>query len=267
MSRRRTVAGAAGGGAGLVGLGSIGLLRFEARLARRKIPVLAGPPAADGDYGAAGRGAPLRLALIGDSSAAGIGVDSPRETPGALLAAALAEQTGRPVILQVAAVTGARSRDLAGQVDRTLLTPPHIAVVSIGANDVTHRVRRAHALTDQRREVRRLVEADVAVVLGTCPDLSAVRPIPHPLRALAGRWSRRMGRAQEQLAGDGVIVVPLGRWLGPRFTADPGLFCPDGFHPSAAGYRVIVETVLPAVLAVAGPAPGSLPAHVEGASS
>src|SRR5204863_2636937 len=110
MSRARRVASAAaygGGGVGLAGLLAAVLLLGQARLARRTIPQAeAPPPRCDGRYGTEYEGVPIRLAMLGDSSAAGLGVELPRETPGAVLASGLAEQLGRPVTLRSFAVVG-----------------------------------------------------------------------------------------------------------------------------------------------------------------
>jgi hypothetical protein len=50
--------------------------------------------------------------VLGDSSAVGLGVDRAAETPGVLLAAALAELADRPIRLVRLAVSGAESREL-----------------------------------------------------------------------------------------------------------------------------------------------------------
>jgi len=236
---------------GLLGLAGYGVLRGEAKLARRVIkPPEAGGPYPDGRYGDS-LGRPLRLAVLGDSSGVGLGCATPNETPGALLATALAADD-RQVVLDVLAVVGSRSHDLEPQVFRALLQPPHVGVIMIGANDVTHRVSPQQAATDLYRAVVRLRAAGVRVVVGTCPDLAAVRPIPQPLRWVAWVRSRAMAEAQlEAVTAAGGSVVPLGRLLARTFATEPGLFCPDRFHPSAAGYAALMAAMLPAVRAEA----------------
>src|SRR5262249_28056298 len=130
-----------GGGVGMVGALTMGLLYGQAALARRAIPLAeAPPPRSDGRYeAAADLGPDLQLALLGDSSAAGFGVDGPRDTPGALRATGIAEQLNRNVYLRSHAVVGAMSSNLEPQVDRALRFHPDIAVILVGANDVTHR--------------------------------------------------------------------------------------------------------------------------------
>ncbi|NUK26680.1 SGNH/GDSL hydrolase family protein, partial [Streptomyces lunaelactis] len=73
---RRIAAGAAygGGGIGLLGAAAVGVVLAEVQLAKRSVgggraPV---PPRGDGTYGLAfGHTDPLRLGLLGDSTAAG----------------------------------------------------------------------------------------------------------------------------------------------------------------------------------------------------
>ena len=79
-----------GGAVGAVGAAGYAVLRAEATLARRTIGVpTATAPVPDGSYGRY-LGTPLRLAVVGDSSAAGLGCDAADETPGALVAGGLA---------------------------------------------------------------------------------------------------------------------------------------------------------------------------------
>src|SRR6266700_391322 len=102
-----------GGGVGLAGALAAVVLLGEARLARRVIPKAESPPPrADGRYGAEFPGEPIRLAILGDSTAAGYGVDRPRDTPGALMAASLAQRLHRPVQVRSVAVVGAVSAGL-----------------------------------------------------------------------------------------------------------------------------------------------------------
>ncbi|MFI9641876.1 SGNH/GDSL hydrolase family protein [Micromonospora sp. NPDC051925] len=198
--------------------------------------------------------APLRLVLLGDSSALGVGVTRFDETVGGQLAHLLAEgPTGRRVHLSSVGVSGSRSDDLATQVARALLGDrPDVAVVLIGANDATAMRRPIEAAAYLAAAVRRLREARVEVVVGTCPDLGAVRAVAPPLRQLIGWSGRRIARAQTAAVLDaGGTVVELGTETGPVFRADAGTLCHDGFHPSADGYRVWAHALLPAVAAAA----------------
>ena len=121
----------------------------------------------------------------------------------------------------------------------------------IGANDVTHRIDRSVAVRHLEMTVRRLREAGAEVVVGTCPDLGAVEPLPQPLRWLARRWSRDLAAAQTVAVVEaGGRAVSIGDMLGAVFSADPKtMFSEDRFHPSAAGYARVAAALLPSVSA------------------
>ena len=255
---RKLAAAAAYGGGGVSVLGGAlyGLLVAEAKLARRAIgePDGTPPPDASGWYGRGRRGPAIKLALLGDSGAAGYGVDRVEDTPGAHLASGLAAHADRRVHLRAFGVIGAQSRDLSDQIDRALPTDPDLAVILIGVNDITHQVLPATSVRNLAEGVRRLREAGVAVLVGTCPDLGTVRPIPPPLKQVARTWSRRLAAAQSiAVVEAGGRTVSLGSILGPEFDAAPAmLFGPDRFHPSGSGYRALADVLLPSALAALG---------------
>ena len=258
-SRARRIATAAaygGGGLGVATAGGYGLLYSEAKLARRWVgPPVGVPPAADGVWGVGGGAAPIRLAVLGDSSAAGLGVHEPDQTPGALLATGLSEVAERPVLLHNVAVVGARSRNLPDQVATVLaVATPDLAVIMIGANDVTGRVRPVESVRHLSEAVSRLRAGGTQVVVGTCPDLGTVAPIAQPLRYVARQWSRQLAAAQTiAVVEAGGRSVSLGDVLGPEFAARPTeLFGADRFHPSAEGYATTAAVLLPSVCAALG---------------
>ena len=258
-----------GGGLGALSAGAFGLVRAQAAIARRTIGEPTGiPPDADGLYGeqyvsADHDGRPLQMVILGDSSATGLGVDHPHQTPGAMLAAGLAECAARPVRLTSVATVGARSSDLSGQVERVAELSPDIAVVLIGANDVTHRVRPPVAVRHLDHAVRRLQDLGAQVVVGTCPDLGTVEPVPQPLRWIARRASRELAAAQTiAVVEAGGRTVSLGDLLGPEFAASPTeMFGPDRFHPSLAGYASMSAALLPSACASLGVWFGGEPEH------
>ena len=254
-------AGALGGVSGA----AYGLLSEQSRRARRVIGIPEAPPLnADGVHRS---GAPdarqsedgadpreLRFAVLGDSSAAGLGVDTPEQLPGVLLARGLAEESGRPVRLTTYAISGSTTRDLPAQVDRALADPPTVALLIIGANDVTVKLRVSTSAQLLGVQLARLRAAGVPVVVGTCPDLGAILPIPQPLRAIAGSWSRTLARAQRAVVlRAGAVPVSLADLLSPEFFARPAeLFSKDRFHPNGAGYEAAAAVLLAPLCAAAG---------------
>jgi lysophospholipase L1-like esterase len=254
--RRLATATAYGGGSVVLGGAAlVTLLREEARAARRNIEARTtkgDPPSGDGVYGR-GRGKPLVLVVLGDSSAVGLGVTRAAETPGVLIAAALTELAERPVRLVRLAKSGAKSPDLDAQVDKALAEHPDVALIMIGANDVTSRVRPALSVRHLADAVHRLTAAGCEVVVGTCPDLGTIRPIAQPLRTLARRWSRQMAAAQTVAVVEaGGRTVSLGSVLGPAFASDRAMFSVDEFHPSAHGYAQAAAVLLPSVADAVG---------------
>jgi len=257
-ARRIAQAAAYGGGMGVAGLGALGvlgygLLRAEAVMARRIVgQPFEGAPSDSGTYGS-GAGEPLRFVVLGDSTGVGMGADHAHETIGATVATALAGFTGRPVELTNVAVIGAESPGLDEQVERALavVPAPHVAVISVGANDVTHRIDKAVAVRHLGRAVRRLRESGAEVVVGTCPDLGAIQPVPQPLRWLARRWSRDLAAAQTVAVVEaGGRAVSVGDLLSEAFSTEPHvMFSKDRFHPSPVGYARVAAALLPTVSA------------------
>jgi len=249
---RLTLIASAGGVAGALLLGARAGLARQAAIARRRIgkPLGDAPPEADRVWRPGLGGEPVDLLLLGDSIAAGLGAQHRKETLGGRLAKGLAGELDRPVRLRTAAVVGAESADLAGQ----LASLPKdyradVAVIVVGGNDVTHRVPVPVATGHLADAVRRLRRTGAAVVVGTCPDLGALRAVPQPLRTIGSRASQQLAAAQADRArAEGAGVVSLRRAVGPFFRIDPdGMFSLDRFHPSALGYRRTAEALVPVV--------------------
>ncbi len=259
MARRVAALAAYGGGGVSVAAGSLwGLLLAEAQLARRVIGNAEGePPDPTGWYGHGRPGPALTLALLGDSSAGGYGVHNVEETPGAHLANGVAKAADRRVYLTSVAKVGAQTSDLHAQVDQVLPLEPQVAVIYIGANDVTHVVPIRTSVRELDAVLRRLRGAGVEVVLVTCPDLGTIEPLAPPLKQIARAWSRRLAEAQAATAVEhGARAVTLGSILASEFQRlSDLLFGPDRFHPSAAGYARMSAAVLPTVLAALGLVP------------
>jgi lysophospholipase L1-like esterase len=254
-ARRIAVAGAyGGGGAGAMGALLYGLLKEQAKRAQRNVgPAVGTPPDGDGMWGH-GHGEPVRLAVLGDSGAAGFGVEKAIETPGVLIASGLSELAGKPVLLTNVATVGATSTDLERQVGLAVPTRPEVALIIVGTNDVKERMRPGDSVRHLVAAVRALRATGAEVVVGTCPDLGTIRPVAQPLRTFARYWSRQLAAAQTVAVVEaGGITVSLGDILGPEFAARPAeMFSPDRFHPSAEGYAAAAAVLLPSVARAVG---------------
>lgn len=238
------------------------LLRRQAAVARRVIGKPLGEDALTADRTwRKKRGGRVDLLLLGDSIAAGLGADRPRHTLGAQLARKVGKRIDRSVRLHTAAVVGSESSVLRAQLSGLPAGyRPDVAVIVVGGNDITHRIKHSESVAHLAEAVTALRERDCEVVVGTCPDLGALGAIPQPLRALAGRSSRQLAAAQRDTAlALGARVVSLSEVVGPFFMSQPdAMFSEDRFHPSGEGYRRTAKAMLPSVLAALGDG-GSVP--------
>jgi lysophospholipase L1-like esterase len=248
--------GIAAGSALLGSLAGRELLRRQAAQARRLIGKPFGEVALDADKKYKKKyGDTIDLLILGDSVAAGLGAELPRETLGARLSKRVAKATRRTVRLRTAAQVGSESSKLAKQIER--LPPsyrPHVAVIIVGGNDVTHRVPVSESARYLEEAIGALRALGAEVVVGTCPDLGALRPVPQPLRSLGSRASRQLAAAQTAVAlRAGAHAVSLADVVGPFFISNPDeMFSLDRFHPSATGYKRTAKALAPSVLAALG---------------
>jgi len=250
------VAGAVGAVGAAVGAGFVVLLKRQAAHARALIgkPLGEVAPYADKVYKKS-YGDPVELLLMGDSIAAGLGAEDADGTLGARLAKGIAKKTHRSVRLTTAAKVGSESWMLPEQLMSLLPSyRPDVAVVIVGGNDVTHRIPVAESVKHLTETIEALRVRGAAVVVGTCPDLGALKPVPQPLRSLGSRASRQLAAAQATAAHEaGAYVVSLAHVVGPFFITNPDeMFSLDRFHPSAVGYKRTAKAVLPSVLAALG---------------
>ncbi|MDI6100044.1 SGNH/GDSL hydrolase family protein [Actinoplanes sp. NEAU-A12] len=199
-----------------------------------------------------GPGPALRLAILGDSSAAGFGAPDHAGALAGRLAEALATRLGRAVSWRVSARGGATARTAAGLLpgltDPAAGWRPEVVLIVVGVNDTT-RLRRPAAF---QRDVARLVVAvrdhlrsPVPVLLAGLPPMHRFPGLPAPARLLLGAHARRLDRRLAALAASAATAGLAGESpalhhlpVGDLPLDQPGLFAPDGFHPAPAAYQV-----------------------------
>jgi lysophospholipase L1-like esterase len=211
----------------------------QGRFVSRRVPRL--PEAAGPREGVVPGDEPaLRLLVLGESTAAGIGAAHHGEALGGQVAEALGRETGRAVRWQVLGKGGATAESTL----RDLLTPAQdvaadVAVIALGVNDTLH----FHGYGRWTRGLRALVDGirarcgPVPIVLAAVPPMGKFPALPHPLRGVLGLRAGMLDAAAATLAAQvpGMVHVPM-----PLDPAAPvgQFFCADGFHPGPHGYTV-----------------------------
>ena len=208
------------------------VLIAQGRRLRRDTPRL--PDAAQPWHGELPGPEPLRLVVLGDSTAAGVGAATQDDALPGSLARELAAYTGRGVVWRAVGRNGATSRDLIADylVDAASETAD-IVFLSIGANDALGLRPRWAFARDMREILTRLREVSPVVLVSSLPAFGKFELLPNPLR-----WNLYLhSRSLEDAARAIVARTPGVHMSPPPPEYTPGFFATDLFHPSASGYR------------------------------
>ncbi|WP_282158901.1 SGNH/GDSL hydrolase family protein [Shimia thalassica] len=210
----------------------IPLLIGQAIYVRQSAMQLPEPPGPrQGKYGSGPR---LRVLILGDSSAAGVGASVQRLALSGQLENRLSADNTIEWLL--AAETGATTKTSLGKLD-TL--PPHrfdVAVLVHGVNDTTrltskHRfIARQTKLIDQLKHQHKIRH----FVLSGVPPMHHFPLLPQPLRWVLGCQAQRLDKGLHDIAANrpDCSHVALDLPYEPKYVAK------DGFHPSEEAYQV-----------------------------
>lgn len=234
------------------------VLLWQGRRVRRTVAVL--PEAAGPRGGVAGsgtRGSAMRLLILGDSSAAGVGVDDQRDALAGRLVAKLAAASKRPVDWLLVARTGIETSEAAGLLDGEARDagPFDVAVVALGVNDVTRmrpvgrwlsQVDTLHALLHRRYRVQQVFWSGL-------PPMHRFPALPQPLRAVIGLHARALDDALERwCAARPLHARPLSRYVPLPEMTDVSMVAADGFHPGPAACEAWAGRIVEHLIAPSG---------------
>jgi acyl-CoA thioesterase-1 len=177
--------------------------------------------------------APVKLAILGDSLAAGYGV-KPAEAMPARLEAALRKQ-GRNVTVVNHGVSGDTTAGGLERIDWMLADKPDIVLVELGANDALRATDPAATERNLDAIIAKLKDAGVTVWLA-----GMLAP-----RNYGPEYAKRFDGLYQRLAEK--HGVPLYPFFLDGVAQDAALNQGDGIHPNAKGVDVIVERILPFV--------------------
>ena len=211
-------------------LGLAPLLVAQGRYVRRVTPRLPEPPGARA--GSAGAGRRLSVLIVGDSSAAGVGVLTQEEAISGQLVSQL-----RPTF-HVHWTLRAQTGYAIGEVVENLETAPaetfDVALISVGVNDVTGRTKSKRWNTEHARLIG-LLKAKFGVqhvLLSSLPPMHRFPALPQPLRWYLGLRARQLNNMLRKIADadDQCELLEMDVPFESRYMAA------DGFHPGALAY-------------------------------
>lgn len=220
------------------------LLIWQGRQVRQRALQL--PEAAGARSGVAGQGAlKLRLLIVGDSSAAGVGAPTQDLALAGRLASALAEGLQGQVHWQLQARTGHTASQALAALQTVDLQMADVLVTALGVNDVVRQRTAAQWLADLDA-IDALARARWGVrysLHSALPPMHAFPLLPQPLRwwmgAQALRLNRALARQLVQARDRGLQGLPA--HLHGRDAAQH--MAEDGFHPGVSGYELWAQAL------------------------
>ena len=188
------------------------------------------PEAAGAREGETGAGEPkMRLLVVGDSSAAGVGVADQAQALASPLANQASQRIGGAVAWQLIAQTGIDSSGVIDLLMRSHFDRPDVAVIVLGVNDVTAQVS-APKFVENLGHIARTLGARKTVFAGL-PPMHLLSAVPHPLRWYLGQYSKWLDGALR----DWCEAQHLG-YCASDWSTDPRMLAEDGYHPGPALY-------------------------------
>jgi lysophospholipase L1-like esterase len=199
------------------------------------------PPATGPTSGTVGTTSrtPLRIAVVGESTAAGCGVDNHDEGFTGSLAREIAARTQRPVRWRVVGQFGATARRIRYRLVPQLGEDLDVAVLLAGGNDVMSGRSPDQWRGDVCAIVDDLIERADHVVVTGLPPFALFPSMPTTL----GRYLSERAAALDDVSRQICAVRPTTTWVTMTEVPPPHFFASDRFHLSAAGYRRWAQVV------------------------
>jgi lysophospholipase L1-like esterase len=183
----------------------------------------------------------LRLLIVGDSSAAGVGAPTQSQALAGRLSEALSQRLGGAVVWQLVARRGDTTADTLAAVSTLALHPADVMVTALGVTDVVTQVRPRRWLDQLDRQAARRAGVRHIIHSGLPPLYSY--PLPQPLRWVLGFEGQRYNRALKAW-----VQRWPDRWCLPvpfenEISSDSVLMADDGFHVGPAVYALWAEQI------------------------
>ena len=210
------------------------VLYVQGRRLRRTTPIL--PDAALPWAGSVPGNNPLRLLVLGDSTAVGVGAETQHDALPGNLGRELHDRWGRGVEWTAIGESGATARDLVERfLPEALAAEYDFVFLTVGANDALKIRTRTAFSRDVRSILTQLRDRnpDAVLMMSSLPAFYRFELLPQPLKHNLYLHSSSLESAARAIVSefDDAFMSPK----PPPYT--DGFFATDLFHPSSQGYR------------------------------
>lgn len=211
-----------------------------------RLPEAAGPR--EGNIPSNSLARPVRLLFVGDSSAAGVGVERQEQALAIQTSELLAAHLDAPVEWQLLAKSGVNTHQALKLLPRGLLKPIDVLITALGTNDVTSQRSAAQFLADYKTLVHRVRQqySDLVVVITGLPPLRILPAAPHPLRWYLGKYAASLDAQLKRW----VQSEARFRYISLDWAAVPEDMAKDRFHPGLGQYRHWAQLVAESIVAL-----------------
>lgn len=187
--------------------------------------------------GIVGNGRPLSLLILGDSAAAGVGVETQKDALSGAIISELQDQYS--IRWKLHAKTGDTTKQVFQAVQHLEQQNYDVVVTSIGVNDVT-KLTSASSWIKQQKQLFQYIQARFQpklIIVSGVPSMQHFPALPNPLAWLFGKYAEQMNQV-------------LDKWLESKnqfkfiqydiehFQAMNLPMASDGFHPSKEIYAI-----------------------------
>lgn len=212
-------------------------LLCQGRQVRKSVPKL--PEATGERQGMTGTGPDLRLLVLGDSAAAGVGAEHQDQALLGNLVRMLSKK--RRVHWRLIAKTGTTTSETLQYLTQADRQRFDVVVISLGVNDVTSVIGCGKWLR-QHRKLRALLRSNFTVqqiIACGLPPMHGFPALPNPLRWYLGSKASHFDQALQR----DLETETDAEFLSLRFTTDVSQMAADGFHPGPGAYREWAQQV------------------------
>ncbi|WP_027707765.1 SGNH/GDSL hydrolase family protein [Zooshikella ganghwensis] len=221
----------------IVTLGLAPFLVAQGLYVRQKTPRL--PEPVGPRQGKQGTGPALKLLILGDSSAAGVGAPSQQLALSGQLVEILSASYNVSWMLE--AKTGYTAKDLIDLLYDMPQSPFDIVIVVVGVNDVI----KGTSQTQWQKQLDQLIQLSIEkfgsprLFFSGLPPMHLFSALPFPLKWYLGKRARYL----DDILSKHLYHYSNCQFLPINMPFEPAYLATDGFHPSPNAYTVWAEAL------------------------